>query len=303
MTIDFAAVDWGTSSFRLWLMGLDGTVHGESRGSEGMLHCITAGFAPVLDAHLAKAGASGDFPVLICGMAGARQGWFEAPYAGLPAPVTNIAAQAVQLPDDLAGGRDIRILPGLAQRDAAKPDVLRGEEVQLMGLAAKGIEGLVCMPGTHSKWAQLENGAVTGFKSYITGELFDLLARQSILRHAMPESARISADDPAFLTALAQALADPAMLPEALFALRAGNLLGFASLEECFARLSGLLIGAEIGREATLATPAAMTLVAQDGLGDLYAAGLERAGYRLRIEDAEQLSRQGLLAAAQEIWG
>lgn len=307
MSADFAAVDWGTSSFRLWMMGFDGQVYSESRGPEGMQHCLTAGFAPVLQAHLQRAGAQADLPVLICGMAGARQGWSEAPYADLPAPVSSLAAAALRLPADLAPNltdkRDIRILPGLAQKDGANPDVLRGEEVQLLGLAHSGVQGLVCMPGTHCKWAQLQDGAVTGFKSYITGELFDLLAHHSILRHAMPEKGRAHAQDPAFLAALDQALADPAMLAEALFPLRASQMLGFATPEQCFARLSGLLIGAEIGREAALQPPTAITLVGQDGLGALYAAGLERAGYLVQITDAETASRQGLLAAANEIWG
>lgn len=303
MTADFAAVDWGTSSFRLWLMGFDGQVYGESRGSEGMQHCTTAGFAPVLQAHLDKAGAAPDLPVLICGMAGARQGWFEAPYAALPTPVSTLAAKAVRLPADLAGSNDIRILPGLAQHDPAKPDVLRGEEVQLLGIIDSGVQGLVCLPGTHCKWAWLQDGAVASFKSYITGELFDVLTRHSILRHAMPEKGRISAEDPAFLAALDQALADPAILAEALFPLRAGQLLDFSSREHCFARLSGLLIGAEVGREAALQTPAAITLVGQDGLGALYGVALEHAGYQVRVTDAETASRQGLLAAANEIWG
>lgn len=302
MTAEFIAVDWGTSSFRLWVMGFDGQIHGESRGPEGMQHCTTAGFAPVLQMHLDRAGAPPDLPILICGMAGARQGWFEAPYADLPAPVAALARQAIRLPDELSGARDIRILPGLAQRDPAKPDVLRGEEVQLLGIAADGVQGLVCMPGTHCKWAWLQDSAVARFKSYITGELFSLLTTQSILRHAMPETGRIAADDPAFLAGLDQALSDPAILAEALFPLRAGQLLDFASKDGCFARLSGLLIGSEIGREAALQRPGAITLVGQDGLGALYAAGLTRAGYDLTVVDAEMVSRKGLLAAATKIW-
>ncbi|MDO5603590.1 MAG: 2-dehydro-3-deoxygalactonokinase [Paracoccus sp. (in: a-proteobacteria)] len=303
MTPDFAAVDWGTSGFRLWLMGFDGQVHGESRGPEGMAHCITAGFAPVLDAHLKRAGAGPGLRVLICGMAGARQGWVEAPYATLPAEVGLLAARAVRLDVSMAGDRDIRILPGLAQRDPDAPDVMRGEETQLLGIASDGIEGLVCMPGTHCKWAWLRRGAVTGFKSYMTGELFDLLRQHSILRHAMPEQGHVSPDSPAFVAALDQAIADPAILPGALFGLRAGGLLEFARPDEALARLSGLLIGAEVGAEAARHAAGDITLVGQDGLGALYAAALARAGYRPNITDADAASRRGLLAAATEIWG
>ncbi len=303
MSADFAAVDWGTSSFRLWLMGRDGRVFAESRSAEGMQHCAQAGFAPVLQAHLEQVGAAPDLPVLICGMAGARQGWAEAPYAALPAPVAAIAGMALHLADDLSGGRDIHILPGLARRDPARPDVMRGEETQLLGLALSGVEGLVCLPGTHCKWAELARGAVVDFRSYMTGEIFDLLSRQSVLRHAMPDSRNLDADSPAFTGAVAETLADPGRAFAALFALRAGSLLGYGSPADAMARLSGLLIGAEIGQQQAARPMQSVVLVGQAGLGPLYAAALGRAGVAVTLADAELATRQGLLAAAKGIWG
>lgn len=305
MSADLVAVDWGTSSFRLWLMERGGHVLGESRSDEGMQHCATAGFAPVLATHLDRVGAT-DLPVLICGMAGARQGWFEAPYADLPAPVAALAGLAVGLPHKALGrlaGRDIRILPGLARRQGARPDVMRGEETQLLGLAQGGAEGLICMPGTHCKWARLSGGAVQDFQSYMTGELFALLSRQSILHHAMPERPAIAPDDPDFTCALDEALQEPGRVFDALFALRAGDLLGLRTKTAAAARLSGLLIGAEVGHQLGGQDAASVTLVGQQGLGQLYAAALERAGIRISHADAEQATRQGLLAAACEIWG
>ncbi len=302
MSADFAAIDWGTSSFRLWLMTRKGQVLDECRGPEGMQHCIEAGFAEVLDRYMTQVGAAPDLPVLICGMAGARQGWFEAPYADLPAEVAQLAGLVVRLPHGLAGARDIRMMPGLAQRDPACPDVMRGEETQLAGLAKAGHEGLVCMPGTHCKWARLEGGAVTGFQSFLTGELFSLLSGYSILRHAMPEKGRILPDDPAFTAALDEALADPAAFMGQLFPIRAGQLLGFRSPEESFARLSGLLIGAEVGRQVA-GNSAPVILVGQEGLGALYAEALRRSGTELVLANAEEATRDALLAAATEIWG
>lgn len=295
-------VDWGTSSFRLWVVDAAGTVLGESRGPEGMSHCVTAGFAPVLDAHLAAATAPAGWPVLICGMAGARQGWAEAPYADLPAPVAALAAQALRLPAEKAGTRDIRILPGLARRDPARPDVMRGEETQLLGLAQFGYQGLVCMPGTHCKWARLEQGAVSDFQSFLTGELYQLLSKNSILRLGLPDTGNPMPDDPAFLQAAEAALADPGLLFEALFGIRASGLLGFASPEAARARLSGLVIGAEIGRMVPKAGTEGVTLLGQQGLGALYLAALRRAGIEPRLADAETATRAGLLAAATEIW-
>ncbi|WP_458791210.1 2-dehydro-3-deoxygalactonokinase [Yoonia sp. MH D7] len=195
-----------------------------------------------------------------------------------------------------------KIEPDLAQRDNAHPDVMRGEETQLLGLAHQAIEGLVCMPGTHCKWATLRGGALTGFASYITGELFDLLSQHSILQYSMPETRSIAPDDPDFLTAADQTMADPSFLIEALFPLRAGDLLNYRKQKATQARLSGLLIGAEVGRQIANDNVKSVTLVGQEGLGALYAAALTRAGVSLQCVDAENASRQGLLAAATEIW-
>src|SRR5262245_16840917 len=114
----FVAADWGTSSFRGWLMSAGGEVVAESRGGEGMLHCINAGFAPVLRRHLERLGAADGMPVLICGMAGARQGWAEAPYLKTPTRLDALHEGAIRI--DTPG--DVRILPGLAQGRADRPD-------------------------------------------------------------------------------------------------------------------------------------------------------------------------------------
>ncbi|HKU07750.1 MAG TPA: 2-dehydro-3-deoxygalactonokinase, partial [Bradyrhizobium sp.] len=120
----FVAVDWGTSSFRAWLMSAQAEALAESRGGEGMLHCVSAGFAPVLADHLARLGAPDRIPVLICGMAGARQGWAEAPYLKTPTRLDALHEGAIRLD----AGSDIRILPGIAQARGDRPDVMRGEE-------------------------------------------------------------------------------------------------------------------------------------------------------------------------------
>src|SRR5262249_4476946 len=165
-------------------------------------------FAAVLQSHLDAVGAGSELPVLVCGMAGARQGWVEAGYVDTPAPLAAILARAAPVPGQ---SRDIRILPGIAQRDGSAPDVMRGEETQLLGalgLDAAG-EALVCMPGTHSKWVGVKGGAVTRFATFMTGELFSVVSRETILSHAVA-GADEAEDREAFSSAIAAAFKSPA---------------------------------------------------------------------------------------------
>ena len=208
----FVVVDWGTSSFRGWLMSADGVVLAESRGGEGMLHCAGgAGFAPVLHDHIARLGAPAGAPVLICGMAGARQGWVEAPYIKIPTRLDALHEGAIRI--DAPG--DIRILPGIAQAHADRPDVMRGEETQLLGVSEPGFRGLVCIPGTHSKWIRIEDGRIVEFSTYMTGELFAVIAQHSILAHVI-EAPSAPSDSEAFRAGLSTALAEPTALTASL---------------------------------------------------------------------------------------
>ncbi|WP_316165642.1 MULTISPECIES: 2-dehydro-3-deoxygalactonokinase [unclassified Bradyrhizobium] len=296
----FVAVDWGTSSFRGWLISAAGDVLAESRGPEGMLHCAATGFAPVLRDHRAKLGAPDDLPVLICGMAGAKQGWVEAPYVRTPTRLDSLHEGAVHVE---AGG-DIRILPGLAQARADQPDVMRGEETQLLGVTEPDFTGLVCIPGTHSKWIAIEAGRVSEFTTYMTGELFAVISQHSILAHAVEPSAAPAAESTAFRDALAAAQVSPSGLTTSLFRLRAAQLLGFAQRADGAATLSGLLIGTELADASRrFRGERAVRLIGAGALGLLYQQALAQAGFAVTVVDAEQASRQGLAKAALQIWG
>jgi 2-dehydro-3-deoxygalactonokinase len=294
----FVVVDWGTSSFRGWLMSTDCAVLAESRGGEGMLHCAGTGFAPVLRAHLARLGALAGAPVLISGMAGARQGWVEAPYIKVPTRLDALHEGAIRV--DAPG--DIRILPGIAQARADRPDVMRGEETQLLGVTEPDFTGLVCIPGTHSKWVRIEDGSVVEFSTYMTGELFSVMAQHSILAHAIEGPA--PADSEAFRAGLSTALAEPTALTASLFRLRAAQLLGFEQRADGAARLSGLLIGTELADAARRhGTVRSVRLMAAGTLGQLYEAALGAQGLDVTTVDAERASRLGLAKAALKIWG
>jgi 2-dehydro-3-deoxygalactonokinase len=296
----FVAIDWGTSSFRGWLMAAGGEVLAESRGGQGMLHCAGSGFAPVLRHHLERLGASDKLPVLICGMAGARQGWVEAPYLKTPTRLDALHEGAIRV--DASG--DVRILPGLAQARADRPDVMRGEETQLLGVIEPDFTGLVCIPGTHSKWIRIEAGAVVAFSTYMTGELFAVIAQHSILAHAVEAAGSPAEDGAPFREGLATARAAPTGLTASLFRLRAAQLLGFEQRADGASRLSGLLIGSEIADASRdYGSQRALRLIGAGALGRLYEAALAASDLEVDIMDAEQASRRGLAKAAIQIWG
>jgi len=282
MTPFCAAIDWGTSSFRLWLLTASGAVLAERRSDEGMVSAASTGFDVVLERHLSELGVPDELPVVMCGMVGARQGWQEAGYLDTPADLGGIIGKARKIID--AYPRDARILPGVAKRKAGAPDVMRGEETQLLGLVADGVEaGLILMPGTHSKWVTLKGGRVKGFSTYMTGEQFGVLSRHSVLCAAVDAAATVAPDDRGFLDAARTAFGDPQALSNLLFQLRAGTFLGFAPASERAARLSGTLLGLELAGASARHGPFNHAhLVATGGLCDLYRAVLEHRGLAVR---------------------
>ncbi|WP_456785650.1 2-dehydro-3-deoxygalactonokinase [Bradyrhizobium sp. USDA 4516] len=299
--LSYVAVDWGTSSFRLWLTGAGGKVLGERRSDEGMTAAARTGFAAVLQSHLDALGVPADLPVVICGMAGARQGWVEAGYIDTPAHLSDILKGAVVVSGQT---REIRILPGIAQRDAAAPDVMRGEETQLLGalgLNAPG-EALVCMPGTHSKWVRVRGGTVERFATFMTGELFSAVARDTILSHAVA-GAEEAVDGDAFRAAVAAAFAAPALAANLLFRVRSRQLLFGGNAQAARETISGTLIGVELAAGlAEREQGAPVTLIASGRLQRLYQMALECLSIPLNVMDAEEAVRRGLAGAAAAIW-
>ncbi len=291
--------DWGTSRFRLWLVDADGKVLAERRSDDGLDASRTKGFAQTLEGHLADLGAPADMPVIVCGMAGSRQGWVEANYVAVPADLSAILSGCVKIE---GVRRDVRIIPGLSQ-SGLSPNVMRGEETQLLGamLDRNLSSGIIAMPGTHSKWVELEEGRATSFSTYLTGELYALLASQSILRHSIQDAAVMaSADHPQFTDALELMLSGKQMLGE-LFGIRAAMLLDNLPPEGAASRLSGLLIGAELAG-AKARHDGKVTLVASGAMAALYGKALSVANIQYDVVDADEAVRKGLFVAASGIW-
>jgi 2-dehydro-3-deoxygalactonokinase len=297
----YALVDWGTTNLRVWLTDHTGHVLAEQTTADGMGTLARDQFAGVLEQVLNELGAAPDLTVMICGMAGSRQGWREAPYASTPVGLTNLATQSVAFQSH---NRLVRILPGIARKNTSRPDVMRGEETQLLGLSAvKRVEnGLVCLPGTHSKWVKLQDGAVVDFVSVMTGELFALLRQQSILRHSTGPDAKVSATDPWFLEYVQIGLSKEGGLGR-LFSIRAATLLNNANEAMSSAALSGLLIGTEIRDASAILkqTGGDIHIIGSGSLSALYHAALSVAGFAPQIQDGSALVQAGLLDAANQI--
>lgn len=298
-TPDWVAADWGTSHLRLWMMAENGQVLQRLHSAAGMGTLTSEGYEPELLRLLEGAlPAEGALDVICCGMAGAAQGWAEAPYAAAPCPPPG-PAEVVQPALETPRLR-VFILPGVKQM--AEPDVMRGEETQIAGFLAAhpGYDGMLCLPGTHSKWARVRDGTIEGFRTFMTGELFALLSSQSVLRHTTNSDGW---DEAAFEAAVSDIMAAPADLTGKLFGLRAGPLLTGMPPETARARLSGLLIGAELAatRKDWQALPVA--LIGENSLAQAYAEALALKGHAPTLVNTEDMTLGGLKAARRQLQG
>ena len=239
-------VDWGTSSFRAYLVDLNGTILEREESARGILTVGIGEHEKVLANAIEKWLGSAALPILMSGMIGAKQGWVEAPYAQCPAGVKEIAAAIATIETRTLGV--IGLVPGVSAigRHGA-PDVMRGEETQILGaLAAMDrIDGTFVLPGTHSKWARAEGGRIVSFATYMTGELFAALKDHTILGRSMEAGSK---DDASFAQGVGAAarLEGPGDLLHAIFMTRTLGLFGRLRPGQLPDYLSGLLIGAEL---------------------------------------------------------
>jgi len=298
--VEWVAVDWGTSKLRAWGIGTYGDVSFSHISDQGMSKLTPDAYPSVLGAlrsgKLPSQGSQID--VLICGMAGAKQGWMEAPYLDAPADLETLVDRAVvpNMPDARVLAR---ILPGICQRGSSQEDVMRGEETQLLGLGTlwPDFRGVVCMPGTHSKWVQLTGRRVERFTTAMTGELFEVLRTHSVLRHSFAGPILGPQHDVGFQSGLISGIEAPQKLSAMLFKVRAGSLLSGRTPDWCAGFLSGLLIGSEIGALREWIGETEMAIVGDAALAELYARGFTIVGGHARIVDGVEATLAGLKTA------
>ncbi len=274
------AVDWGTTSLRGALLDEQGRVLEEKSAPLGILNVPNGDFAGVFAEQFSAWMKSTGAPCLISGMAGSRQGWAEAPYVACPAGPAELAQHLHWIEP----GR-IAIVPGLSDTQRDVPDVMRGEEVQIFGaMRLAGLaEGLFVLPGTHSKWATVRGGRVTGFRTFMTGEVYGLFAQHSILARTLDAAAPL--DEAAFLRGVEQAGRGEGLLHDA-FGVRALGLFGRLSPAQSASYLSGLLIGEELNRQE-LPRRGDVIIIGASALVERYTLALGKKGAKVRTFGSE----------------
>ncbi|MHA6722736.1 2-dehydro-3-deoxygalactonokinase [Sphingomonas sp. RS2018] len=283
----YIAIDWGTTNRRVHAVAADGTRVATDRDDRGVLSLSREEYAADIAAIRAR---HGELPVIAAGMVGSTRGWVDVPYAALPAGFDTLAAGMVE-----AAPR-VSIVPGVARRDHARADVMRGEEIQVLGAIAAGLapaDALFCQPGTHNKWIATTAGRITDFTTAMTGELFALLRANGILAGMLDGPV---ADGPAFRDGLTRGHGCRD-LTVALFEVRAGVLLGAIAPEDAAAFASGILIGADVGARDDL-SGRDVHLLASGALADLYAVAITQAGGRTNAVDSDT----GFVAGIHALW-
>jgi 2-dehydro-3-deoxygalactonokinase len=288
----FIAVDWGTTNRRGYLISADGACTSEMEDDRGILSVGTgqfpAGVQQIRD-------QLGDKPMLMAGMVGSNRGWIEAPYVTCPAAISDLAERLVWAEE----GRTA-IVPGLSFIGDGRADVMRGEEVQILGAVAAGLVPdtcLICHPGTHNKWINVAGGCILDFRTVMTGEMFNLLKEHSILADllALPATA-----GEAFQEGVRRGLSHDGLTAE-LFSVRARVLLGQSEREDAASFTSGLLIGADLRVGLRSEPDAKVIVMGRPELTSLYAAALTEAGQDALEVDGEEAFLAGIRQLAEHV--
>ena len=283
-SLDWIAADWGTSRLRLWALAADGAVLAQT--TVEFDRAAPPELAPTL---LSLVGewlpSAGVVPVIACGRTDA--GFRAVPCTPLAAPLVRAPTQDRRLA--------VWAVPGLSQPDPSA-DLMQGDETRIAGvLAARaGWDGVVCLPGLHSRWVELSAGEVVSFRSFMSGELLSLLAGQSALRGTIAAQHRAPGAD--FDAAVAETLSRPQALAARLLSLRAEAVLSGLDPATARERLSGWLIGAELaaarpwwlGRDV---------VVVGDAPADAYARALAGQGVQAARMGADTATLAGLAVA------
>ncbi|WP_191601996.1 2-dehydro-3-deoxygalactonokinase [Marinomonas algicola] len=294
----FIAIDWGTTNLRAFLVDKNGNIQAQKQNESGMLSLNSDEFENVLKT-LLEDWLRPDLPVYMAGMVGSRGGWQEVPYQSCPIALSSLADHLQWLTTKLPC--PVAIVPGIQGLGIhGYHDVIRGEETQLLGaldwLASQGREGedpLCCMPGTHCKWVQIEDGGIQQFSTTLSGEIFARLNDDSSLVKGLPSSDVFHTD--AFNKGVATSLTMGGFLHH-LFSTRSRVVCGELTAEEGRDYLSGVVIGTDVKDILSALQPSqkSVLLIGSHNLSERYALALAAHGLRSEFLDASDASIRGL---------
>lgn len=290
-------VDWGTTSFRAFRIGRDGSIRDRRSGPRGIVNVPDSRFADTLREEIGPWLAAGEDHVLLSGMIGSRQGWKETPYLPCPVGATEVAAALMEIEFDWA---QVKVVPGLSATDeAGVAEVMRGEETQVLGvLTAMGGSGLACLPGTHSKWVRVEDRRITGFTTHMTGEAFGALRGHTILGRMMRDG---PADGVPFDQGVRRSREGGGLLHH-IFGARALVLAGRLAETDAPAYLSGILIGHEVRAAMAGQQGSVVHVIGTPELTMLYARAIAASGGFPERHDGEAAAQGLALIAEHAEW-
>ena len=229
-----------------------------------------------------------DIKVIIAsGMVGAKQGWIEVPYINSPCDIRNLNFKSLKILDDVK----IHILSGVSQFNPS--DVMRGEETQIAGFLLNNIDfnGSICLPGTHSKWVNLNSYNIQEFTTFLTGELYEIVKKYSILNHSLNTA---ELDDEIVKSAAKLIIENPSFISNKLFEIRAENLLKNSSQISNNSKLVGYLLGIELSGSRNYWEDKDLVIIGSSNLNKYYELILNGRSNSIRLFNSSDMALSGL---------
>ena len=282
------AVDWGTSSFRAYLIK-NNIVSERIETKDGMKFINNNSFEKTFISLIENwLDDYQTIEVLASGMVGARQGWSEAPYQETPCDLNNIKFISPLINDNRIA---LKIFSGISQID--QPDVMRGEETQVAGFLHENpnFEGSICLPGTHSKWIKVKDQNIVKFQTFMTGELFEVISQNTVLMHSVKSN---KTDQEELLKSVDLIFKNPSLFGNALFKLRADDLINSRNKIIYKSRLSGYLLGLELLGSIDYWKKSKIALIGNKELNKLYSYVLKDRVSSIVFYEAEDMTLKGL---------
>ena len=291
------AADWGTTHMRAWAIGEEDSVLAFRESNEGMKDLQQNEFEPVLlrliESWLDDTKVT---TVMACGMVGAKQGWVETPYLKTPCvPLDNNQLTTANTHDKRI---KVHLVPGVMQHHPA--DIMRGEETQIAGFINKNLDfnGVVCLPGTHAKWANIKEGQITSFKTFMTGELFGVISSHTLIRHSTSIKGW---NQDSFEAGVLEGFKNPGSIASNLFSLRAESIVNDLDRDQARSTLSGLLLGVELNGAKNFWKDNNVTLIGSELLSNNYHEGLKILGGQSQFFSLETATLSGLSSAFRDL--